>query len=92
MRDVHGPASIGERLGEFTRHDDRAVLAAGAADADVQVTVLDPSGKAALQQNRVMSKGDNQMNFDISRLSNGIYFVEVRNGKSMSTRKLVVQH
>ena len=61
------------------------------ADADVQVTVLDPSGKAALQQNRVMSKGDNQMNFDISRLSNGIYFVEVRNGKSMSTRKLVVQ-
>jgi hypothetical protein len=61
------------------------------SDADVQVTILDPSGKAAVQQHRVMGKGDNQMNFDISRLSNGIYFVEVRNGENRSTRKLVVQ-
>lgn len=61
------------------------------ADADVQVTIVDPSGKAAIQQNRVMGKGDNRMNFDISRLANGIYFVEVRNGDSKSTRKLVVQ-
>lgn len=61
------------------------------ADADVQVTIVDPSGKAAIQQNRVMGKGDNRMNFDISHLANGIYFVEVRNGDSKSTRKLVVQ-
>ncbi len=62
------------------------------AESDVQVTILDPSGKAALQQNRVLGKGDNQMNFDVSRLANGIYFVEVRNGKTQSTRKLVVQN
>lgn len=61
------------------------------SDSDVQVTILDPSGKSALKQNRVLSKGDNRMNFDVSRLPNGIYFVEVRNGKSSSTRKLVVQ-
>lgn len=61
------------------------------ADADVQVTILDPSGKAAIKENRVLSKGDNRMNFDISRLHNGIYFVEVRNGKSSSTQKLVIQ-
>ena len=62
------------------------------SESDVQVTILDPSGKAALQQHRVLGKGDNRMNFDVSRLSNGIYFVEVRNGKTLSTRKLVVQN
>lgn len=61
-------------------------------EADVQVSIFDPSGKAALQQHRVLGKGDNQMSFDISRLPNGIYFVEVRNGKSLNTRKLVVQN
>ncbi len=61
-------------------------------EADVQVTIFDPSGKAALQQHRVLGKGDNQMSFDVSRLPNGIYFVEVRNGKSLNTRKLVVQN
>jgi len=61
-------------------------------EADVQVTIFDPSGKSALQQHRVLGKGDNQMNFDVSRLPNGIYFVEVRNGNSSNTRKLVVQN
>lgn len=61
-------------------------------EADVQVSIFDPSGKATLQQHRVLGKGDNQMSFDVSRLPNGIYFVEVRNGKSLNTRKLVVQN
>lgn len=72
-------------------NDQVAVEVPMEADADVQVTIIDPSGKAALRQNRVLGKGDNRMNFDISRLNNGIYFVEVRNGKSASTQKLVIQ-
>ena len=60
------------------------------ADADVQVAILDPSGRATLQQHRLLSKGDNQMQFDVHQLPNGVYFVQVRNGEQSSTRKLVV--
>lgn len=60
------------------------------AEADVQVSIIDPSGRAALQQHRTLSKGDNQMLFDVHNLPNGVYFVQVRNGELASTRKLVV--
>jgi hypothetical protein len=52
---------------------------------------MDPAGKVALQQNARMSKGDNQMNFDVNSLPNGVYFVQVRTGETVKTRKLVVQ-
>ncbi|MEO6037571.1 MAG: T9SS type A sorting domain-containing protein [Saprospiraceae bacterium] len=60
------------------------------AETDVQVSIVDPSGRAALQQHRTLSKGDNQMLFDVHNLPNGVYFVQVRNGEQVSTRKLVV--
>jgi hypothetical protein len=60
-------------------------------ESDVQVSVLDPSGKVALQQHRLLTKGDNQMTLDVSSLPNGVYFVQVRNGETSSTRKLAVQ-
>ena len=60
------------------------------ADADVQVAILDPAGRAALQQHRTLSKGDNRMLFDVHNLPNGVYFVQVRNGEQSSTQKLVV--
>lgn len=61
-------------------------------DADVQVAILDVAGKVTLQQHRTLAKGDNQMTLDVSRLPNGIYFVQVRNGEQLHTRKLTVQH
>ena len=59
-------------------------------ETDVQVAIFDPSGRAALQQHRVLGKGDNRMLFDVHALPNGVYFVQVRNGEQASTRKLVV--
>ncbi len=60
------------------------------AEADVQVSIIDPAGRAAIQQHRTLSKGDNQMLFDVHNLPNGVYFVQVRNGELSSTQKLVV--
>lgn len=60
-------------------------------EADVMVSIFDPAGKTAIQQNRTLGKGDNQMTFDLNSLPNGVYFVQVRNGESTKTRKLVVQ-
>ena len=61
------------------------------ADNDVQVAVSDASGRVAISEHRSLSKGDNKMQLDLNQLSNGIYFVQVRNGEAISTRKLVVQ-
>lgn len=58
-------------------------------DSDVQVTVFDASGKASVQQNRSVSKGDNIMQLDLSRLAPGMYFVQVRNGDEVTTKKLM---
>lgn len=62
------------------------------SEADVQVAILDVAGKVTLQQHRTLAKDDNQMTLDVSRLPNGIYFVQVRNGEQLHTRKLTVQH
>lgn len=58
-------------------------------EADVTVSIMDPAGKVAAQQHRTLGKGDNQMLFDVSSMPNGIYFVQVRNGDTTLTRKLV---
>ncbi|MBK6931848.1 MAG: T9SS type A sorting domain-containing protein [Saprospirales bacterium] len=60
------------------------------ADAEVQVTIFDATGKAAAQQHRALAKGDNQFAFDLSALSNGVYLVQVRNGDTSNVRRLVV--
>ncbi len=60
-------------------------------DADVQVTVFDAAGKAAVRENHTVVKGDNRMTLDVSRLAPGTYFVQVLNGDKVSTRRLIVQ-
>lgn len=60
------------------------------ADSDVQVSIIDAAGKAAVQQQRTLVKGDNQFTLDLQGLSNGVYMVQVRNGEVAKVRKLVV--
>lgn len=56
---------------------------------DVSVLILDPAGKTTLTQHRTLGKGDNQITFDVQPLPAGVYFVQVRNGENVHTRKLV---
>jgi hypothetical protein len=56
---------------------------------DVMVSIIDPAGKSAITQHRTLGKGDNQMTFDVQQLPAGVYFVQVRNGETVLTRKLV---
>ncbi len=60
------------------------------AENDVQVSIFDVSGRAAMQQHRTLGKGDNRMLFNVQSLPSGVYFVQVRNGEQSSTRKLVI--
>ncbi len=61
------------------------------AEGDVAVSIFDPAGKVALQEHSTLGKGNNQMTFDLNKLPNGVYFVQVRNGEIAKTRKLVIQ-
>ena len=60
------------------------------ADSDVQLTVFDATGKAAVQQQRLLSKGDNRFSVELNGLAGGVYYVQVRNGDQANVRKLVV--
>lgn len=60
-------------------------------DGDVQIAIMDASGRITVQEHFTLGKGNNQANFDLSRLNAGMYLVQVRNGESVHTRKLVVQ-
>lgn len=60
------------------------------ADSEVQLSLFDAAGKAVIQQQRTLVKGDNQFTLDLQGLSNGMYLVQVRNGEETSVRKLVV--
>lgn len=60
------------------------------ADSDVQVSIFDAAGKAVVQQQRTLVKGDNQFTLDLKGLSNGVFMVQVRNGEVAKVRKLVV--
>ncbi len=60
-------------------------------EGNVSVSIIDPSGKIALSQQKTLVKGDSQFTFQLSTLPNGVYFVQVRNGELANTRKLVIQ-
>ncbi len=61
------------------------------AESDVQVSIMDAAGRVAVQENRIMGKGNNQVQVELGRLVTGIYFVQVRNGENVHTRKLIVE-
>ncbi len=59
-------------------------------ESEVQVSIIDATGRVAIQENRTMAKGNNQVQVGLGQLSTGIYMVQVRNGEAVNTRKLVI--
>ncbi len=60
------------------------------ADADVQISLLDPAGKTITQTSQILGKTNNRVQINLNDLPTGMYFVQVRNGDAVKTRKLVV--
>lgn len=67
-----------------------AVTVAMKAENNVNIRIMDAAGRIALEQNQLMTKGDNIARFDLGTLQNGMYFVQVRNGEEVNTQKLMV--
>jgi Secretion system C-terminal sorting domain len=48
----------------------------GASEGDAQIEVIDLMGRIALKETKYLQFGNNEVSFDISNLSNGIYIVK----------------
>jgi len=62
------------------------------SEGDAQIALSDATGRLVLQQHQNITKGGSQINLELGSLSSGVYFVQLRNGANVFTRKLVVQH
>jgi len=60
------------------------------AEAPVQVTVMDMTGKAMLRQSFNLAKEENRITLDVKQLPAGVYMIRVENGKTVGTQKLSV--
>ena len=58
---------------------------------NLEVTVLDMSGKVVLSRIENIISGMNQMSFDLSSFQNNIYFIEINDGLTSVHKKIVIQ-
>ena len=58
--------------------------------SDIHMTITDLSGKVIFTQvNKSQAAGSNQFAFDATNFANGVYYVTVRSGESVVTKKFV---
>jgi len=55
------------------------------------VNIYDQTGRLMMKQEVLFSKGSTK-EIEVSRLANGIYFLQLNNGTDKTTRKFIVQH
>lgn len=60
-------------------------------NADAKVMIYNSLGSAISEKNITLSEGKNKIDFNTESLSAGIYFVNIRTGKTTVTRKLVIK-
>ena len=56
------------------------------------IAVLDLAGRVVMNEQRFMSKGENQVELNLSGLPNGMYIVRVENNQAILSRKIIVSH
>jgi hypothetical protein len=58
--------------------------------SDIHMSITDLSGKVIYtQENKSQAAGSNQFAFDAANFANGVYYVTVRSGESVITKKFV---
>jgi PKD repeat protein len=59
-------------------------------NSDVQVVAYDLSGQVLVNENKNLAAGKNTLTYDVTAWSNGIYFIRVTSGNSVTTMKVVI--
>ncbi|MBB3842318.1 hypothetical protein FHS57_006349, partial [Runella defluvii] len=60
-----------------------------AKDQKVNISLMDASGRAMLQRSFIPETNTHQEEFNVSELTNGIYFLKVNAGEKQATLKVV---
>ena len=58
---------------------------------DVQFEIFDSFGKLVFQEKLTLSKLNNKNSIDVSKLSNGIYFIKVSDSYHTKTKRFIHQ-
>ena len=66
------------------------LIYSGNAAGTITINVIDVTGKIAMVMKRSVMMGSNAINIDLNSLSNGVYSVQLFDGKKMLTKKLVI--
>jgi hypothetical protein len=66
------------------------LIYSGNAAGTITINVIDVTGKIAMVMKRSVMTGSNAINIDLNSLSNGVYSVQLFDGKKMLTKKLVI--
>ncbi len=64
---------------------------AAKADGELRIQFSDLNGRVHWIETRLVTKGNNLLNFDVARLASGVYFVKMGNGREEVYRKLVIE-
>ena len=56
---------------------------------NLDITILDLSGKVALQTEERVAQGENNINIELSELNKGVYFLKMSDDKGFVTKKLL---
>lgn len=67
------------------------IIAECTADKNVQVQLIDLSGKKVLQQTFLMHKGSNTSTLDVHTVVDGFYFVQLRTKEGVQIQRVVIQ-
>ncbi len=91
VRLTNDDAATPWQVARFTPYD--VTIQAANEEENVQIRLLDISGKILATQKVMLSEGENQINFDaLIENVNGLYLVEVTNGRErLIEKKMMVQ-
>ncbi|MFT5876208.1 MAG: hypothetical protein ACJA2N_001636 [Salibacteraceae bacterium] len=62
-----------------------------AGNEDVQVSILNTAGQLVGNQNHTTTPGKNEVNVDLSHLSNGVYYISLKTGNGQFTKSISKQ-
>lgn len=59
-------------------------------DANLNINVIDQTGRTVFSRNAVVNKTNNELELDFSSLTEGVYFIQIYDGEGVKTKKIVV--
>ena len=61
------------------------------AEIDVQIQIMDISGRIVREMKSHFSPGENEVRFDTADLNNGLYMLSIRNENLQETKRIIIQ-